>query len=119
MPDYSAECYGGRFMKAADISKPFNGVVERAERAEVEKGKAKVVVYFEGHAKGVVCNATRYNFICELAKSKDTDDWPGLAIGVRRGRTNFGGKMVDCIEFGTPTKKAKTTAEALDDAITF
>ena len=57
MPDYS-DCYGGRFVKAADITKPFNGTIERAERTEVEKGRPKIVVYFEGRDKGFVLNAT-------------------------------------------------------------
>lgn len=125
MPDYS-DCYGGRFVKAADITKPFNGTIERAERTEVEKGRPKVVVYFEGRDKGFVLNATRFAFLCELAKSKDTDDWPGLTVGVSRGRVNFAGKMVDAIVFGAPAAKKKAAAEIaaevadeLNDAITF
>ena len=92
----------------------------------MEKGKPKVVVYFEGREKGIVLNATRFAFFCELAKSKDTDDWLGLTVGVRRGRVNFAGKMVDCHRVRRTGSKEESggrncrrVADELNDAITF
>jgi hypothetical protein len=114
MADYSDE-YGGRFVKAEHLDKPFVGVVERVEKVEVNKddGTAKPVLYFDGRERGVVLNATRYNFMSELCKSRDTDNWIGTRVGVRRGKVNFAGKRVDCVELCQPM------AEELNDAIPF
>ena len=38
MPDYS-DRYGGRFLNATHVIKPFVGVVDRVEDLEVEEGK--------------------------------------------------------------------------------
>ena len=102
MPDYSSD-YGGRYMKAAHITEPFVGVVERVAREDVDRnGKMRTVIYFEGVARGVVCNGTRYDAASRLIGSRNTDNWPGVRIGVRRGETSFGGMTTDCIEFVVP-----------------
>ena len=128
MPDYSSD-YGGRYMKAAHITEPFVGVVERVAREDVDRnGKMRTVIYFEGVARGVVCNGTRYDAASRLIGSRNTDNWPGVRIGVRRGETSFGGMTTDCIEFvvpepkstGTQKKKAAANmAAALNDKVPF
>jgi hypothetical protein len=80
-------------------------------------GRKKAVVYFEGYEKGVVLNATRFHFMCEIAKSKDSDDWLGVAVGMRRGKTSFAGKRVDCIEFGSLPKSAAQKKREVKDEL--
>jgi hypothetical protein len=110
MVDYS-DCFGGKFLKADDINKPFVGEIERVVGEKID-GRLKPVIYFEGREKGVVLNSTRHKFVVGLAKSKNSDDWLGLKIGVRQGTTDFGGKEVGCIEFLMPPKTAaEKTAE--------
>ena len=86
-------------------------------------GKMKPVIYLDGHDRGVVANATRYNTVSELAKSRNTDDWLGMRVAIRRGKTQFAGKTVDCVEFGAPKKSAATQkaelAADLNDAVPF
>ena len=107
MTDYS-DFYGGRFLKSEDvIGKPFAGVIASVKPEKMQDGRMRVVVFFEGHDKGVVLNATRHRYVVTHAKSKNSDDWIGLKIGVRAGVTNFGGKEVGCIEFTPPPKSAK------------
>jgi hypothetical protein len=121
MPDFS-ECFGGRFMKAEHITKPFIGVIESVELVDVDgNGKMKPVLHFEGKDRGVVLNATRHEFMCHYAETKESDDWVGLKVAVRKGTTRFGGKVTDCIEFGMPPKTpAQQKAETeLNDAIPF
>jgi hypothetical protein len=65
--------------------------------------KERPVLYAEGMEKAIVLNAERYDCFARLAKSKDTDDWSGIKFGVRRGKTNYAGKRVDCVEICSPT----------------
>ena len=121
MTDYS-DFYGGRFLKSEDIvGKPFVGTIERVKGEKMQDGRMRAVVYFEGREKGIVLNATRHRFVVGATKSKNSDDWIGLKIGVRAGVTDFGGKDVGCIEFGMPPRsaaqKAAALREELDDEI--
>src|SRR5262249_40580601 len=106
MPDYS-DRFGGKFMKAEHVTKPFVGVVAAVtdELVNEHESKKRPVIYFEGHERGVVLNSTRYDAMSHLGNSKDTDDWLGMRVGVRRGKTRFAGKQVDCIEFTAPPRE--------------
>ena len=118
MPDYS-DRFGGRFLSAEHCDESFTGVVERVDDVEMKEDggntKRRPVLYLEGSERGIVLNATRYNFLAELCRSKDTDNWVGVEVGVRKGKTNFAGKKIDCVELFS----SKTATAALDDAIPF
>ena len=121
MTDYS-DFYGGRFFKSEDlIGKPFVGVIEHVKGEKMQDGRMRAVVYFEGREKGIVLNATRHKFVVGATKSKNSDDWIGLKVGVRAGVTDFGGKDVGCIEFVMPPKSEKQKAaevkEELNDEV--
>lgn len=123
MPDLS-ELYAGKYFKTEDLKgKPFKGIVTRVSVEKMTDGRAKAVIYFEGRDRGVVLNGTRHDVMCQLAKSKDTDDWIGAEVVVCAGVTSYQGKRTGCIEFRAPAKKTtpaeqKTEIEeALDDAL--
>ena len=98
--DYS-ELYAGQFLKTEDVlSKPFTGTVKSAAVKEMQDGTRRVVIYFDGMARGLVLNKTRYQTVCEIAKSSNTDNWRGLSLRVSAATTSFGGKRVGCIEVG-------------------
>ena len=120
MPDFS-ECYGGRFLNAAHVTKPFVDVVDRVEVLEVEEGKKPKPVLFLKHLeRGIVLNATRYDAMAEIAGSRNTDDWAGYEVEVRKGKTNYAGKPTGCVELAVPPKKKKAATEAaLDDKVPF
>jgi hypothetical protein len=112
MPDYSND-FGGKFANASHVTKPFVGIIERVERLDVDgQGKLRPVIFFDGHERGFVLNATRYNTVAEIAKSRDTDDWVSVKVGVRKGQTRYAGRSVDCVEFVPPPHKP-----AADDTI--
>jgi hypothetical protein len=113
MPDYS-DSFGGRFYKAADIDKPFTATVASVEKVEMRDGKKKPVMYFTNSDKGVVLNASRYEFMAQRCKSKNTDMWVGAEVTVDKGRTSFGGSMVDTVELRVPERPLK---DELDDEI--
>ena len=101
--------------------KPFKGTIKRAVQEEMRDGARRVVVYFEGRQRGLVLNGSRYNAICQIAKSRNSDDWIGADVVVTAGKTNFGGKQVDCMELRAPSAKKsaeqrkREVLEALDD----
>ena len=111
MPDYSND-FGGKYMNATHITEPFVGTVDRVDREDVDgNGKMKPVLYFEDRERGVVLNATRYDTVSAMAKSRDTDNWVGMRVQVKRGSTRFANKVVDCVEFGRPlAEKRKNEA---------
>jgi hypothetical protein len=97
---------GGRLLTAANIEEPFIGTIQRVEveelRGDEGKTRKRAVIYLEGREKGIVVNQLRSEIVSKLARSKETDNWPGVKIGVRRGRTHFQGKAVDCVEICSP-----------------
>lgn len=114
MADFSA-AFGGKYLNASHVTMPFVGTVESVELEDVDgNGKSKPVLRFEGRDRGVVLNSTRYDMVSQLAGSRDTDNWIGIKIRVARGKTRFGGKAVDCVEFGPPAEK---TAADIDHGI--
>jgi hypothetical protein len=63
MPDYS-KMYGGRFLSATDIDRPFTAVVRGVELEEMKTDDGRVkerpVVHLKDHTKGIVLNQLRY-----------------------------------------------------------
>ena len=123
MPDYSND-FGGKYMNATHITETFVGTVDRVDREDVDgNGKMKPVLYFEDRERGVVLNATRYETVSAMAKSRDTDNWVGMRVQVKRGSTRFANKVVDCVEFGRPLaeKRKNEAAEVaeLNDPFTY
>jgi hypothetical protein len=116
MPDFS-DSYGGRFLNASHVTKPFVAAVVTVEAIEVEEGKKpKPVLFLEGVDRGVVLNKTRYDAMSDITGSPDTDDWCGRKVLVKRGSTNYAGKKVACVELEAAPA---STGAALDDAIPF
>ena len=71
MPDYS-DRYGGRFLNATHVIKPFVGVVDRVEDLEVEEGKKpKPVLFLRDLERGIVLNATRYDAMADITGSRN------------------------------------------------
>ena len=62
----------------------------------------KLVVHFQGKERGLVLNRTNCNSIIEIAKTADTDEWPGVRIVLYQDKTDFQGRRVDCIRIDAP-----------------
>lgn len=72
----------------------------------------KLVTYFKGKEKGLALNKTNARMIAD-SYGRDSDDWPGKEIVLYPTKTEFQGRLVDCIRVRIPT------AQALDDEIPF
>jgi hypothetical protein len=90
----------------------------------------KLVLHFkEEDSKLLVVTPTKFDAIALIAKSDETDDWPGIKIVLESGKASFQGKLVDSVSISaprnpTPPKRpaAPPAPEAqteFDDAIEF
>jgi len=80
----------------------------------------KLMVFFEGKAKGLVLNKTNAVMIAEIVGSDDTDAWPGVAIVIYPTKTDFQGKRVDTIRVDWPEGAVKPkVVDANGDDIPF
>lgn len=91
-----SEAFPGKYMKASDLQgREFNVTIDNCvmERV-VENEPEKVILYFSGSEKGMVCNKTN---ALELASAygDDTDYWRGKPAVLHSVKVSFNGKMVD------------------------
>lgn len=105
--------YAGKSMNAAYVKDSLRGdaTLRIAHVAVQEFGdddepkKKKVVLSFDREPKELALNVTNKNIISE-AWGKDAEKWIGRDLRIRTGRTNFGGKMVDCVLVECPNHSA-------------
>ena len=101
-----------KWLSAPDLKgKEIKVTIERAKVEEVGDSH-KLVAYFAGKEKGLALNKTNARMIAE-SYGRDSDDWTGKDIIMYPTKTEFQGRMVDCIRVRIPTE------QALDDEITF
>ncbi len=101
-----------KWLTAADLQgKEIKLVISDGKKEDVGD-KAKWVVYFAGKEKGLVLNVTNARMIGD-SYGKETDGWPNKEVVLYPTKTDYQGKLVDCIRVRIPT------SEALDDEIPF
>jgi len=92
------EAFPAKFLKAADVKEaPLFAVISYVEMETVGQGtdsKSKPVMYFEGHDRPMVVNATNWDALAD-AYGDDSDGWAGHKIKIRCARTHYAGKAVD------------------------
>jgi hypothetical protein len=75
----------------------------------------------EEDSKLLVVTPTKFDAIALIAKSDETDDWPGIEIVLESGKASFQGKLVDSVSIRAArnTTPPKRPAALPDDAIEF
>src|SRR6516165_3007167 len=126
MGNRKRDVYPTKYFVAADF--PQTPMVLQIEIARLEKFEnddkevEKLVVYFVGQKSGLIVGPTVWDQIADVMAADgvskfDSDDytkWKGHWLELYRDKTQFGGKMVDCIRVRKPgaiplKKKKKTT----------
>ena len=103
-----------QYLKADDLQKrEVKVIIDYNEIAEFDNGK-KVVLKFEGKEKGLTLNKTNAMKIAD-AYGEDVEGWKGKEIIMYPDKTDFGGKMVDCIRVRIPLE----VADEFSDPIPF
>jgi len=73
----------------------------------------KCVAHFrEPNSKKLVVTSTKFDAIAMIAKSDDTENWPGLQIVLELGQANYQGKLVDAISIRAPRRPNKLAGPA-------
>jgi len=111
----SQDVRDGRFLLTIDFAR-MESVGEGASKQE------KLVQHFkEEDSKLLVVTPTKFDAIALIAKSDETDDWPGIEIVLESGKASFQGKLVDSVSIRAArnTTPPKRPAAPPDDAIEF
>jgi hypothetical protein len=133
-----AQAFPSTYYRAADLRSPIRLTIEKVmprQFGEGREAKEKYVASFvEPGSKLLVVSPTKWDAISLIARSDDSDDWPGIQIVLYRDQVQYGGKLIDGIKIraprkpeGTPpaptqpaaTADAVATTEDLDDEILF
>ena len=103
-----------QYLKADDLKNREHKVkIASHEVAEFDNGN-KVVLKFDGKEKGLTLNKTNAMKIAD-SYGDSVESWVGKEIIMYPDKTDFGGKMVDCIRVRIPLE----SADELDDSIPF
>ena len=99
--------FPSKYVKASDLKgKQPTVAIAEAKIEAVGQDSKKLVLYFQGTEKGLVCNRTNADRIAHLY-GNDTDDWVGKEITLYSEMVNFQGKVVDAIRVKAPIKHSK------------
>ncbi len=108
----ATDAFPSKYIKAEDLQG--NDVVVKITHAVVEKlnGEDKVIVYFAGKTKGLVCNKTNFKQIVKITGQDDTDDWTGASVCLYETMVDFQGDSVPAVRVKSPPKKNGTQQTA-------
>ncbi len=90
------QAFPSKYVKASELQNRDVAVV--ISRCDIEKigDDRKLVVYFQGKQKGLVCNKTNANRIAHLY-GNDTDGWIGKEITLYTDMVDYQGRMVEAV----------------------
>jgi len=108
------DLYPSKFLKASDLQgRSYKVIIDRTAVEKVGQDQ-KLVVYFKGKQKGMVCNKSNAMMIAGVY-SPQTDGWVGKEIKIYPGKTQFNGQVVDTLK--VEVIPAETGADFKDDEI--
>jgi hypothetical protein len=90
-----SEVYGGQYMTASDLDQAPK--TYRILSVCFDTKLQKIALELEGTNKELMLNKTNATLLAGPL-GDDTDQWAGHYVIIRRGRVNFKGQMVDCVE---------------------
>lgn len=104
------DAFPSKYLKAADLQGKNVKVTIKLVNIEKIGDDHKLVLYFEGADKGMVCNKTNAKKIAS-AYGDETDEWPGNDIVLYEAEVDFQGDTVPAIRVRIPTKPIVATAK--------
>jgi hypothetical protein len=119
------EIFPSTYYSAQDVQAgPILLTIDFAKMESVGDGngnREKLVAHFKNEdSKLLVVSPTKFDAIALIAKSDETNDWPGVKIVLEAGKASFQGKLVDSISIRAPhkppTPKRATAPVAEDEA---
>jgi hypothetical protein len=102
------ELFPSNYYNSKNVSTAIIRTIDYATTEPVGEGanqQQKLVAHFkEPDSKLLVVTSTKYDAISLIARSDETDDWPGTQIVLEPGKVPFQGKLVDSINIRPPRK---------------
>lgn len=106
--------FPSKYIKASDLQgREINVAISEANIEEIGQDK-KLVLYFQGKEKGLVCNRTNADRIAH-AYGTNTDQWIGREIVLFTDLVPFQGKTVEAVRVRTPRVAAPPRTSAPND----
>ena len=96
-----SDAFPSKYIKASDLGGQNHQLVISNAGMEDVGDDRRLVLYFQGREKGLVCNKTNGTKIGD-AYGDDTDFWIGKSIVIFPSVTDYQGKEVDCIRVQIP-----------------
>lgn len=105
-----SDIFPSNYIKSDDLQGRQVTVVIAEAKLEMLGKEQKLVLYFQGKKKGMVCNKTNFGRIAFLY-GDETDDWTGREIVLTSEFVEFQGKTVKGLRVRPP---AKTVSAPVD-----
>ena len=106
------------FYKATDITSPILLTIASVTPERLGEGRDaqdKYVASFEEQgSKLLVVSSTKWDAIALIARTDESDNWPGTRIVLYRDKVTFGGKLVDGIKIRAPRALAQASKPSLE-----
>lgn len=106
------DAYPSKYLKASDLkgTEP-KVIIASVDVEEISKTDRKLVMYFRGKDKGMVCNKTNAMRI-GFSYGEDTDEWIGKPIVLYGEVVDFQGKPTLSLRVRVPNAAAMAAAQA-------
>lgn len=105
MPNIN-DIFPSKYLKAHELQGKTPTVTIARVAVEQVRGRQKVdtkaVLYFKGHAKGMLCNKTNAQSVAQIARSPLTEQWTGVAVTLFATTATFGTDVHDVIRIKAP-----------------
>ena len=89
--------FPGNYLKAQDVQgKHLKLIIDKVQMEDVSDDREKPVLYFTGKERGLVLNKTNANTLSD-AFGTETESWHGKEMILYPAKTQFQGRMVDCL----------------------
>jgi hypothetical protein len=99
------EIFPSKYIKSSELKgRSIPVVIERWE-IETVGDQRKMVLYFQGMKKGMICNRTNADRIAHLY-GPDNDDWIGREIVLYSELTNYQGRAMDGLRVRAPEPRS-------------
>jgi hypothetical protein len=99
-----SDIFPSKYIKSDDLRDREIPVVIRDVQMETLGNEKKLVLYFQGKEKGMICNKTNFGRIAYLY-GDETDDWTGKEIILSSEFVEFQGKTVKGLRVKPPARK--------------
>jgi hypothetical protein len=104
------DVFSSNYLKSSDVQGQIQLVMARTAMEQLGDDM-KLVLFFQGHEKGMVMNKTNSANVANLY-GPETDNWIGKPIVLASAMTDYQGKSVPCLRLYPPQQQAAAPAHA-------